>query len=145
MQIVSPDRDASWPDGMLAGGPWAPWSVRLAGPASACPALELYEAGDLLDVISATSVARRLLRGARSVVTETGPLAIAWGRLPATGIRPEAWFCPRRRDGGPQAAAIFWPAGWCWIAVGDGQFKTVTVRAGGEIGRRRLARCVPCC
>lgn len=145
MLIVSPDCDASWPDDMLAGGPWAPWSVRLAGRASACPALELYEAGDLLDVISATNVARKLVRGARAIETATGPRAIAWGRLPATGVPPRAWFCPRRRHGDPQAAVIFRPADWCWVAVSDGRFSTVTVRAGEEICRRRLARCVPCC
>ena len=142
MLIVSPDCDVSWPDGMPAASPWA---VRLAGGASACPALELYEAGDLLDVISATSVARRLLRGARSVVTATGPRAIAWGRVPATGARPQAWFCPRRRYGDPQAGAILRPAAWCWIAVSDGRFSTVTVRTGEQICRRRLARCIPCC
>ncbi len=51
-----------------AGGPLPglPWSVRLAGADSPRPALELYEDGILLDVVSSTPVAPQLVRGVRA-------------------------------------------------------------------------------
>jgi hypothetical protein len=145
MLIVSPDCGTSRPDSMLACLLGDPWSVRLAGAGSACPALELYEAGEILDVISATNVVRPLLRGARATASAAGPRAIAWGRLPASGIRPLVSFGPRRRREDPLAATVFQPAAWCWVAVGDGRFDSVTVQAGEHSRRRRLARGRPCC
>jgi hypothetical protein len=138
MLIVSPDCD---PSTSLLG---EPWSVRLAGATSACPAIELYESGELVDVISATSVAAPLLRGARLAAAGSGPRAIAWGRLPGAGRWPEVGFGrPWRRD--PQSATLIVPASWCWVAIADGRLGSVTVRSAAGSARRRLARGVPCC
>jgi hypothetical protein len=144
MLIVSPAAGPSGPEDTLASPLGDPWSVRLAGPDSGCPALELYEAGELLDVISATTLVRPLLRGGRAVRIAAGPRAIAWGRLPADGIRPRVSFGPRRGRSEPILAAVMLPADWCWVAIGDGWFGSVTVRAGDQGRRRRLARGVRC-
>ena len=68
-----------------------PWTIRLAGPQSAWPALEVYEAGTLLDVISSTRLLVSLLRGARAGDGTAGPCALAWGRLiaPDAGLSAE--------------------------------------------------------
>lgn len=145
MLIVSPDCGTSCPDGGLSCLLGDPWWVRLAGARSACPALELYEAGELIDVISATSVAGVLLRGARATAATAGRRAVAWGRLPATGIPPDVWFSPRRGRAQPRSGTVFLPAAWCWVAVADGPFAAVTVRAGEHVLDRRLARGLPCC
>jgi hypothetical protein len=145
MLIISPDCDVSWPEDTLARQLGDPWSVRLAGRGSACPALELYEAGELLDVISATTLVRPLLRGGRAVLTAAGPRAIAWGRLPASGTRPRVSFGPRRRRADPVPAAVLLPAHWCWVAISDGRFGRVMVRAGDQGRRRRLSRGIACC
>jgi len=149
MLIVSPECDTSWPDGLLPCPLGDPWSVRLAGARSGRPAIELYEAGDLVDVISSTTIARRLLRGARAAGpeaarTDAAPRAIAWGRLPAGGSSPAVVFSgPLGRDA--RAAAVIVPVSWCWIAVADGRFARVTVRTPDEALRRRLARRLPWC
>jgi len=143
MLIVSPEPGTGWPDGLLACLLGDPWSVRLAGAGTACPALELYEAGDLLDVVTATSVARTLLRGARATGSAAGPRAVAWGRVPASGLPPDVRFAGRRAAAQP--AAVFLPGSWCWIAVADGRCTTVTASTGEESARRRLDRRRPCC
>jgi hypothetical protein len=153
MPTVAPDCGTSGPS--LSGGelwlPGCPWSFRLAGPHSACPALELYEAGHLIDIVSSTRVAVSLLRGARSAAGELGQRTIAWGRMPVTGNRPltENWpqvrFAERgwRRDS--QAAAAVQVTTWCWVAVASGSFAAATVRTSTELLRRRIVRGRPWC
>lgn len=144
MLIDSPDCDTSWPDGLLPCLLGDPWSVRLAGAMAACPAIELYEAGELVDVISATTVARTLLRGGRVAATGSGQRSIAWGRLPGDGRWPEVVFGrSRRRE--PQTASLIVPASWCWVAIADGRFGSVTAAVAGDTARRRLARGLPWC
>lgn len=48
--------------------PGTPWSMRLACGSGVRPALEVYAAGSLLDVVVASSRSGRLLRGACAVV-----------------------------------------------------------------------------
>jgi hypothetical protein len=114
------------------------WSIRLAGLRSACPALELYEAGELIDVVSSTRVAAPLLRGARAVSAAGRPQAVAWGRLQPAGPDPEAEFT-RGLFGHPaKPAVLIKVTTWCWLAIAAGRFNAVTVHCGGQRARRRL-------
>jgi hypothetical protein len=145
MLSLSPDRDISGADAQLAGPLGDPWSIRLAGASSACPAIELYEAGELVDVISATAIARPLLLGARTSTGRGGPRAIAWGRVPATGELPSVGFARRPWRGPWTPATVLLPVDWCWLAVADGGFAGVLLRTAGGRVRRRLAAGAPCC
>jgi hypothetical protein len=132
----------SGPGGGLPGGglPGGPWSVRLAGARSACPALELYEAGALIDVITATRMAPQLLRGARAAARGPGQRALAWGRRPGPGVDVVVEFSRGRlrRDVRPATVVMLTP--WCWLAVADGRFTRVEVQAGLRRARLGLAR-----
>ncbi|MFZ0047396.1 MAG: hypothetical protein WAL16_16270 [Streptosporangiaceae bacterium] len=117
-----------------------PWTIRLAGPQSAWPALEVYEAGTLLDVISSTRLLVSLLRGARAGDGTAGPCALAWGRLIAPDAGLSAEFSRGRLRPTTQAGAVTRMGGWCWLAVADGTFDSVTVRSGGRTICGRLRR-----
>jgi hypothetical protein len=114
------------------------WSVRLAGAGSASPALELYAAGVLIDVVSATPIAPRLLRGARAVTL--GPCALAWGRQPEPGAEVVVEFSRGRLRRHARPGEVVKVAPWCWLAVADGRFTRVDVQAGPRRARLRLAR-----
>jgi hypothetical protein len=118
-----------------------PWSIRLAGSRSGRPALEFYEAGELIDVVSSTPLAAALLRGARSVSTADGRRAVAWGRLQAARPDPEAEFTSGLFVHKAQSAVVIKVTPWCWLAIADGRFDAVTVRCGVQRVRRRLDRC----
>jgi hypothetical protein len=120
--------------------PGRPWAVRLAGGRSACPALEVYQAGDLLDVVSSTMLAAALLRGARAAEGGAGPCVLAWGRLPATGASPEVEFTLGRRRPYPQPGTVLRLTSWCWLAVADGRFDRVAVRSGDGCIRGGIRR-----
>lgn len=133
-----------WPGGSACSTPDWPWSFRLAGARSAWPALEVYEFDDLLDAVSSTRMAARLLRGGRTVTCETGSRAIAWGRLPPAaklevefGCRRGCW---RGRAGAAVRPGVTEITSWCWVAIADGRFDHVTVRSGSAWMRYRLAR-----
>jgi hypothetical protein len=135
--------------GSIAAGTgqvWWPWSYRIAGPASRWPAVEVYEAGSLLDVVSRTRLAAQLLRGARTVRSVDGRRVFAWGRLPLSGdvvsveFSRGPWRKFRRNApvvGVVEASAVQ-VATWCWLAVADGPYDAVTVRCGGMAIRSRL-------
>ena len=65
--------------------PGTPWSMRLADGSGGRPALEVYAAGSLLDVVVASSRASRLLRGACAVIIAGQARAIAWGLYRTAG------------------------------------------------------------
>jgi hypothetical protein len=147
MLTMAPDTGTGGP-GSPAGAPELPgypWAVRLAGLESPCPALELYEAGDLIDVVSSTRIDVRHLRGARTAVGPAGQRTLAWGRMSATGTCPGVEFGPRRGRRGTQAATVIAVASWCWVALADGRFATVTVRTRDAIFRQRVAGGRPWC
>ena len=128
--------DDELPGAGLLGGPW---SVRLAGARSACPALELFEAGALIDVVSATRMAPQLLRGARAVAIGSGQLALAWGRRsPGAEIVVEFSRGRLRRD--VRCATVVELTSWCWLAAADGRFSRVDVQAGLCRSRLGLVR-----
>jgi hypothetical protein len=120
--------------------PRGPWSVRLTGAVPGGPgrpAVELYAAGVLVDVVSATPIAPQLLRGARTVTLGQGRWALAWGRPPGPGAGVVVEF---RRGRHAQPAAVVPVAPWCWLAVADGRFTRVEVQAGPRRAGRRLGR-----
>jgi len=117
--------------------PGRPWAVRLAGEHSAWPALEVYQAGALLDVVSSTRLAPALLRGARAAEGGAGPCVLAWGRTPVTGASPEAEFILGRRRSYSQPGIVLRPTSWCWLAIADGRFDRIAVQSGdSRIGAR---------
>jgi hypothetical protein len=124
-------------------GPWSlgstglPWSYRIAGAMSSWPAVEVYEAGTLLDVVTSTMLAVCVLRGARTLHVGAGRRAFAWGRLPLDGDLPAVEFRCRRR--GPRDCVTPVPVtSWCWTATAAGPYDTVTVRSADMAVRRRL-------
>lgn len=122
----------------LDGGPW---SMRIAGARSACPAVELYEADCLLDVVSATAIAAVLMRGARASGNDAAHhRALAWGRLPLTGAGLAVTFSRGRFSRAAQFAPVVKITTWCWVAIADGQFDAVTVHSRTASIRRRLNR-----
>jgi hypothetical protein len=142
MPTVAPDCGTSGPGpgGAAARLPGYPWTFRIAGPRSACPALELYEAGSLIDVVSSTRIAASHLRGARAAAGESGERALAWGRMPETGTCPRVRFIERGWRGGTRAATVAQVTTWCWVAVADGSFGAVTARTPAGLLRCRIAR-----
>jgi hypothetical protein len=135
MPSTSLDHEPASPGGPTSGSwlPGRPWSVRLAGARSARPALELYEGGVLLDVMSSTPVAPQLVRGVRAASWAGRQRVLAWGRLPAAGARISVEFSSRPRAGRRAVtAAVIEITPWCWLAVADGRFDRVAVRSGGR-------------
>ena len=142
MRTAPPERDCSWQQdtGPALVLPGRPWAVRLAGRDSAFPALEVYQGGVLLDVVSSTRLVAPLLRGARASDERTGPSALAWGRLPVTGTSPEVEFAFGRRRPGSQPGTVLKLTPWCWLAVADGRFDRVAVRSGDRCARAKIHR-----
>ncbi|GLW72282.1 hypothetical protein Kpho02_45810 [Kitasatospora phosalacinea] len=100
-----------------------PWAVRLR--AGRRPAMEVYEYGELLDVVVESSLGDTGLRGARRGAgggPGGGPLSCAWGRLPPCGEPPPVRFLTgglRRRATG----AAVRTAGRFWFASAAGEFR----------------------
>ncbi|MFF0391299.1 hypothetical protein ACFYS8_21840 [Kitasatospora sp. NPDC004615] len=105
-----------------------PWSVRLR--AGRRPAMEVYEYGELLDVVVESSLADTRLRGARrgrAGGPGEGPVSCAWGRWPpGTAPRP-VLFRPgglRRRTVPADAVRT---TGSFWFASVAGEFRWAQV------------------
>ena len=142
MRTAPPEPGCAWqqdsgPAPVLPGRPWA---VRLAGRDSAFPALEVYQASVLLDVVSSTLLAAQLLRGARAADCPPGPCVVAWGRLPVTGAVPEVDFTIGRRPFTVQPGTVLRLTSWCWLATADGRFDRVAVRSGDRCVRAWIRR-----
>lgn len=117
---------------------WWPWSYRIAGAMSSCPAVELYEGGSLLDVVTSTTLAAQLVRGGRAVRSPAGGRVLAWGRLPLRGGLPVVEFSRGTIRGSRLAVPPVTVTSWCWLAVGDGRYDRVTVQHDGTSAQRRL-------
>ena len=106
--------------------PGTPWSMRLVPGTGDHPALEVYAAGSLIDVMVASSRASQLLWGACLMVVARHPRAIAWGCLPAAASElPSAEFIRgriRRRAEPGEAESVL---GRFWFADADGRFSQV--------------------
>ena len=117
---------------------WWPWTYRVAGAMSSWPAVELYEAGSLLDVVTSTRLTARMLRGARGVRSAAGGRVLAWGRLPLGGGLVAVEFGRGTFGGSRLAVPPVSVTSWCWLAVADAIYDRVTVRHDGMVARRRL-------
>jgi hypothetical protein len=120
--------------GVLAG---TPWSVRRARGPGTRPALEIWAAGDLADVIVATPVPSQLLRGARRTPRGGQARSLAWGRVPADGhplcVTFGCGLLPRQT-----AACVIEVEGLAWFAITGGRFSAVSVTCRGVRERLRL-------
>jgi hypothetical protein len=147
MSTVAPDCGTCGPSrpGAALWLPGCPWTFRLAGSRSACPALELYEAGHLIDIVSSTRVAVSVLRGARAAASEPGGHVLAWGRMPVTGHCPQVSFVGRGWRPDAQVATVAQVTSWCWIAVAEGSFAAATARTPAGLLRCRIVRGRPWC
>ncbi len=131
MATTSLDYDPARPAGCSLPG--VPWSFRVAGGRSARPALELYEGGVLLDVVSSTPIAPRILRGARAAAGDGGrERTLAWGRLPAAGACLAVQFGRGNIRRRAYPAAVIEITGWCWLAVANGRFSRVVATFAGR-------------
>jgi hypothetical protein len=115
-----------------------PWSYRVAGPMSAWPAVELYQAGSLLDVVTSTSLTAQALRGAVAVRGASFGRTLAWGRLPLRGGLPVVEFARGTFRGSRLAVPPIRITSWCWLAVADAHYGTVAVGHGGTAARCRV-------
>lgn len=112
--------------------------MRPARGPGARPALELYEAGSLADIIVASSVALRIVRGARRSRSDGQVFSLAWGCLPAHGQAISVTFArsgPRRAAARAGTIGAAWPA---WFATAEGKFTAVSVFHDGRADRLRL-------
>ncbi|MEV6973853.1 hypothetical protein [Kitasatospora sp. NPDC093806] len=158
--------------GALGGpaGPAGPWSVRsvAAGRDRGRAALEVYEHGELVDVLVASRLGGGLLRGARAWAGPgTGAglglgaglgarrrrrHGLAWGRLPKGGTVPVVGFTgrrllrlPGRPAPAPVPAEVVTVAGEFWLGWAEGVFDGVLVEAAGGAAAERspLTRALP--
>lgn len=117
--------------------PGWPWSLRVAGATSTWPAVEVYEAGVLLDVVSSTRLAACVLRGARTLRAGADCRAFAWGRLPLGGDLPAVEFSRGRHRAVRDRITPVIVTSWCWTASADGRYDAVTVRSDDlDVSRR---------
>ncbi|MFD8598857.1 hypothetical protein ACFV1L_28025 [Kitasatospora sp. NPDC059646] len=105
-----------------------PWSVRLR--AGRRPAMEVYEYGELLDVVVESSLGDVQLRGARrgrAGRPDGGPVSCAWGRWPPDAPPRSVHF----RAGGLRRRAVradaVRTAGRFWFASAAGEFRWAQV------------------
>jgi hypothetical protein len=115
-----------------------PWSARCARGPGGQPALEVYEAGRLTDIIVATPIAARILRGARRARSGRGMAAMAWGRLPADGHGVSVAFASRWPRRAAVAAQVCEVAGLAWLAISHGRFASVSAVDHGRREQLRL-------
>ncbi|MFE4518264.1 hypothetical protein ACFRMQ_29260 [Kitasatospora sp. NPDC056783] len=129
-------------EGTLPAGS-GPWSVRSAGSGRGRAALELYQHGELTDILVAARLTPQLLRGARHYRSAGRRHVLAWGRLAADGAAPSVVFTGRRALRRVRSTAEVVPvAGRFWFAWAEGPFDAVRVEhpAGGTAERLPLER-----
>ncbi|MFC8447772.1 hypothetical protein [Kitasatospora sp. NPDC057223] len=123
--------------------PAGPWSVRAAGGRRGRAALEVYEHGELLDVVVLSRLSPALLCGARRSVTAGRAVGLAWGRLPADGRPPLVEFTGGRLRPLRCPARVVTVSGAFWTARAEGRFSGVEAVRGGSAERLRLGRARP--
>ncbi|MFE2720934.1 hypothetical protein [Kitasatospora sp. NPDC059327] len=134
------------PDGAV--GLVGPWSLKGVRASRGRAALEVYEYGELLDVVVAARLAPRVLRGARRSPAPDAPgcYGLAWGRLPQGGPAPVVGFTAGRlRRAGRPARVVEIPdvvtvAGEFWLAWARGSFDGVLVEHPAGPERQPLRR-----
>ncbi|MFJ9440409.1 hypothetical protein ACIRRH_00890 [Kitasatospora sp. NPDC101235] len=131
------------PEGALPEGA-GPWSVRSVESGRGRAAMELYQHGELTDVVVAARLTPHLLRGARHCPSAgRSRHVLAWGRLAADGTAPAVVFTGRRPFRRVRSTAeVVTVAGRFWLAWAQGPFDAVRVEhpAGGTAERLPLER-----
>ncbi|MFI6443653.1 hypothetical protein [Kitasatospora sp. NPDC050543] len=128
-------------DDLTPAAPTGPWSVRGTGRRQVRPALEVYEDGELLDVVVLSRLSPALLCGARRGTGGGRPLGLAWGRLPLDGTLPTVEFARGGLRRGRRSAPVVTVQGAFWLAWAEGEFAAVRARYdGGPCERMRLHR-----
>jgi hypothetical protein len=121
--------------------PGTPWSLRLASGSGGRPALEIYAAGSLIDVMVASSRGSQLLHGACRAAVGRQVRVSAWGCLPAArGGLPSVEFVRGRIHRRAQQAEAENVVGWFWFAEVDERFSHVVVTSRGERESCRIPR-----
>ncbi|WP_380285052.1 hypothetical protein [Kitasatospora purpeofusca] len=134
-------------------GPVGPWSVRsVPAGRGRRAALEVYEHGELVDVLVAARLGRGLLRGARAWAgagagaggRRRARHGLAWGRLPHGGGAPAVGFTggrllrlPGRPSPVVAAGEVVTVAGEFWLAWAEGVFDGVLVETADGAGSER--------
>ena len=116
----------------------SPWTVRFAHGTRGRVALEVYNAGLLLDVLVARPLAPELLRGAHRAESHGRPSILAWGHLPSDGAPPDVVFTQRSRA--PYRAEPAATAGAFWIALAASGYDRVTATHRDGTSRRLRVR-----
>lgn len=135
-------------DDLLPVGPCGPWSVRNVRAGRSRAAMEVYEHGELVDVLVAARLTPQLLRGARRGAVDGGraqAYALAWGRMPQDGRPPVVGFTTGRlrwpgRPARVTGADVLTVAGEFWLAWAAGPFDGVLVEYPGGCERQSLGR-----
>ncbi|MEV7183243.1 hypothetical protein [Kitasatospora sp. NPDC093102] len=139
----APAPEGALPEGALPAGA-GPWSVRSVGSGRGRAAMELYQHGELTDVVVAARLTPHLLRGARHCPSAgRSRHVLAWGRLTADGAAPAVVFTGRRPLRRVRSTAeVVTVAGRFWVAWAQGPFDAVRVEhpAGGTAERLPLER-----
>ncbi|MFD0400218.1 hypothetical protein ACFVHI_19315 [Kitasatospora sp. NPDC127121] len=116
-------RRTAGPEGTLPVGA-GPWSVRSLVGRRGRAALEVYQDGELADVLVAARLTPQLLRGARrSPAGGRARHVLAWGRLAADGSVPAVAFTAGRLAGPFRSGRSFRsvrPFGFAW-PLGSGR------------------------
>ncbi|GAA1971850.1 hypothetical protein [Kitasatospora viridis] len=135
MDTVQERQQPAMPAGPIGG----PWSVRQTVGRAGRRALEVYEAGELIDVLVASTLSPDVLRGAR----RTRAAGFAWGRVPADGPAPQVAFAQARVRAQWEPAELVELPGGFWLAWTTAPAAAVLARrADGVVERLRPARLV---
>ena len=119
------------------------WSVRVSRQTAARPAMEIYAADTLLDVVVATPLSAGILCGASRMVAGGQHQAIAWGRLIGSASGITVRFARRRLGGAGRTADVMAVNDWFWVATAEGRFASVIVTYLGASQRRRITAAPP--
>ncbi|RKE19002.1 hypothetical protein [Streptomyces sp. TLI_171] len=130
------DRECSWARPELLDGTGGmgllesigPWSVVVRS--GRRPAMEVYEYGELLDVVVESSLGGARLRGARrGRAGRPGerPVSCAWGRLPPCAVPQAVGFTAGRLRRRSVRADVVRTAGRFWFATVAGEFRWTQV------------------
>jgi hypothetical protein len=133
-----PARYSGIGNGWLAPGGWTAGGGRICGDGAGAgdgrsprPAVEIYLAGYLADVVVETHIAPQVLRGARQARWNGRPFTIAWGRLPADGSGVTVTFARGLLRPAAKSPQLVELTPWCWLAVADGRYHRATATGHG--------------
>ena len=127
--------------------PGHPWALRRAAGPAGRPALEIYTADVLVDVLVLPGdwpLSPRIVRGACTVTWAGLRCAAAWGVLPAAGRGLLVQFRSGRFHTQTCPADPVAVGGVFWFAQAAGRFRQVLVAHGGGQERHGLRAARPC-